>query len=111
MLEESAARSDFIERKDYERLFAALPDYLRLPLAIGYLTGMRRAEILGLKWDHVDLIQSTITLRAGQTKNGRGRVIPVVPQLQTLLTGSTQGVSLVANLSALGSTGKTTPSK
>jgi integrase len=85
MLEESAARSDFIERQDYEKLFTALPDYLRLPLAVGYLTGMRRAEILGLKWDRVDLLQNTITLRAGQTKNGRGRVVPIVPALRVLL--------------------------
>lgn len=42
-------------------------------LALG--TGMRRGEILGLRWHDVDLVEGTVTLR--ETKNGEVRVVPV----------------------------------
>jgi len=46
---------------------------------------MRKGEVLGLRWEQVNLLNGTITLYAGETKNGEGRVIPIVPQLRVLL--------------------------
>jgi integrase len=85
MLRESAPRSGFFERESFEKLSASLPDYLRLPLAIGYFTGMRLSEVLGLRWEQVDFLANTITLRAGETKNDEARTVPVVPQLRAML--------------------------
>jgi integrase len=90
MLEEAPARSGFFEFDEYQKLFAALPDYLRLPLAIGYYCGMRRAEVLGLRWEVglikcVNFLDNTIVLLPGKTKNDEGRTIPIVPQLRALL--------------------------
>jgi integrase len=87
MLKESPARSGFLELADYEQLLAALPDYLRIVLALGFFTGMRLAEVLHLEWSQVDFLNGTIKLRSGETKNDQSRVIPIVPQLRTLLTG------------------------
>jgi integrase len=86
MLKEGAPRQGFFERDQFEQLLAALPDYLRLPLALGYFTGMRLGEVINLQWSQIDFLNHTITLRAGETKNDHGRIIPVVPQLRTLLT-------------------------
>jgi integrase len=85
MLRESAPRSGFFERDEYERLFTALPDYLRPVLAIGYHTGMRRSEVTGLKWDQIDFLSNVLQLRAGETKNDHARTIPIVSQLRELL--------------------------
>jgi integrase len=85
MLEEAPPRSGFFEFDQYQKLFAALPDYLRLPLAIGYYCGMRRAEVLNLKWEQVNFLESRIVLLPGQTKNNQGRSIPIVSQLRVLL--------------------------
>ncbi len=85
MLKEAPARSGFFERGQYEKLLVVIADYLRLPLALGYFTGMRLSEVLGLKWEQIDFLNGTITLRAGETKNDQGRIIPVVPQLATRL--------------------------
>jgi integrase len=85
MLKEKNVRSGFVERSDYDRLFKVLPSYLRLPVALGFHTAMRRAEVLGLRWEQVDLLSNVITLKAGETKNDEGRDIPITPTLRGLI--------------------------
>ncbi len=85
MLKEAPARSGFFEREQYEKLLVALPDYLRLPLAMGFYTGMRLSEVRNLRWEQVDFLNNAIALRAGETKNDQGRIIPIVPQLAAFL--------------------------
>jgi integrase len=85
MLKEATPRQGFFEREQYDTLSGALPDYLRLPLALGFYTGMRLGEVLSLEWSQVDFIADSINLRAGETKNDDGRAIPIVPALRVLL--------------------------
>jgi integrase len=59
------------------RLLAACgegPDYLRPVVMLALATGMRRGEILGLRWHDVDLATGALTL--WETKNGERRVVP-----------------------------------
>ncbi len=84
-LAESAARSGFIERAEFDKLQAALPAYLRVPVAIAFFCGMRRGEILSLRWNQVDFLNGTIRLLAGTTKNDEGRVVPIPAPLRPLL--------------------------
>lgn len=42
---------------------------------MSYYTGMRKMEILGLKWPQVDLKEGKITLKAEDTRNSESRVI------------------------------------
>jgi len=85
MLKEARARQGFFEPEQYDELARALPEYLRLPLSIGYFTGMRLGEILSLEWNQVDFLDGIIRLRAGETKNDEAREVPIAPQLHTLL--------------------------
>lgn len=85
MLKEAAPRKGFLERGDYSVLRQKLPDYLRLPLDLGFFTAMRLGEVIGLKWAQIDLLANTISLRAGETKNDEARQIPIVPQLPSAL--------------------------
>lgn len=48
-------------------------------------TGMRRGEILGLLWEHVDLSHATAHLP--DTKNGEARTVPLSPAAQVVLAG------------------------
>lgn len=60
------------------RLLAACdegPPFLRPVVMVALATGMRRGEILGLRWHDVDLATGTVTLN--ETKNGERRVVPV----------------------------------
>lgn len=74
-------RKGFIERDGYTRLRAALPEYLRPVVTMAYCTGMRRGEILSLRWESVDLLTRQVRLNAGETKNGEGRLIPLGDEL------------------------------
>jgi integrase len=85
MVKEAAPRKGFFERDGYQRLFAELREYLRLPFSIGYFSEMREDEILALEWNQVDFLEGLIRLRAGETKNDEAREIPIIPQLQNLL--------------------------
>ena len=74
-------RKGFIEHEAYTQLLTALPEYLRPVVTMAYCTGMRRGEIVSLRWQNVDLLNRLVRLNAGETKNGDGRVIPLGDEL------------------------------
>jgi integrase len=77
---EPPSRSRVLSDPELAQLWRALPegpfgDIIRLLI----LTGQRREEIGGLRWDEVDLAQATITLGPERTKNRRIHTIPLAP--------------------------------
>jgi integrase len=82
MLEEDNVREGFLEHEQYVALRNELPDHQRLILVIGYHFGMRRGEILGLRWDQVDWDGNVIRLEKRQTKGKKGRVAPLYGELR-----------------------------
>jgi integrase len=87
MLEENNVRTGFLEHDQYQKLHAALPDYLKPVLTMAYWTGCRKSEILGLKWSQVDFLNRQTTLEAKSTKNNEPRTIPMSEELyQTILS-------------------------
>jgi integrase len=86
MLDESGnVREGFLERHQYEAMRQELPDHQRLILVIGYHLGMRRGEILGLRWDQVDWQANLIRLEKKQTKGKKSRVAPLYGELRSWL--------------------------
>ncbi len=75
MLKESNVRKGFFEHAEFLELRKHLPDPLNSIATFGYHTGWRKSEILGLKWEQVDLEVGTVRLNPGMTKNDDGRVI------------------------------------
>ncbi len=61
------------------KLLSKSPAYLTEIILIGLNTGMRLGEILGLKWQWVDLEEGIITLPQTNTKNKKMRRIPINP--------------------------------
>lgn len=55
------------------------------PPVLGLLQQMRDAEVKGLRWNQVSLLEDATQLHAGETKNDEGHTIPIVPALRVLL--------------------------
>jgi len=78
-LKEPRGRVRFLSDDERQRLLQACQEsgssYLYLVVVLCLATGARKMEILGLKWDDVDLNRGIITLH--ETKNGERRVLPL----------------------------------
>lgn len=81
MFREENVRDRTLIPEEYEALLAACSDYLRPMVILGYVTGMRRGEILNLRWNQVDLRQRVIQLLPDDTKTGKAREVPLDDQL------------------------------
>jgi len=62
-----------------------IPSYLKTILTFACFTGWRKGEILGLKWNQVDLQEGTVRLEPGETKNNEGRTLYLEPDLLIML--------------------------
>ncbi len=79
-------RSGFFEAEQFEAVRSRLPEALQPVVTFLYVTGWRvDSEVLKLEWRQVDFKAGTVTLDPGTTKNGEGRVFPMLPTLRTLL--------------------------
>lgn len=70
-----------------EKIIANASSHLKPIIYTALYTGLRRANILGLKWDNLDFTNNTITLKVkDRTKQG-GKIhtIPMIPQLKEIL--------------------------
>jgi len=74
----------YIPDEDFRAVLSHLPEYLKPVVKTAYLTGMRRGEILCLKWSEINLEAGTLDLSADDTKTGEPRVIYLqsLPQLR-----------------------------
>lgn len=71
------ARDRWLTIQEEKRLLdkATNPKWLRPLLIVSLYTGMRKGEILNLKWQDIDLFRKTITVI--KSKNGEKRTIPM----------------------------------
>ena len=75
LLEENNRRLRYLSKEECQALIDACDSHLRPIVIIALNTGMRKSEILLLKWDNVDLKHGFILLEV--TKNGERREIPI----------------------------------
>ena len=87
MLEAHNVRQGFFERGEFLKFRAALPDHLKPVVTFAYSTGWRRGEILGLKWNQVDLAAKTVRIEGDSTKNKKARTIALDGELLEAVQG------------------------
>jgi integrase len=57
-------------------------------LSLGYSFGFRKAELLNMRLRQVDLLNRTVTLDPGTTKNSDGRIVKLTSETFELLKQS-----------------------
>jgi integrase len=86
MLEVHNVRTGFFERDQFTAVLHHLPEDLRPPIHVAYLTGWRlQSELLTRQWRHIDFTSGWLRLDPGETKNGEGRMFPLTPELRAVL--------------------------
>ncbi len=82
LLEENNKRLRFLNLEECQELINCCRPHLKPIVTVALHTGMRRGEILGLRWEQVDLRHGFILLDT--TKNGERREIPIDTTLEFL---------------------------
>jgi integrase len=75
LLKEPPGRVRYLDNEEVERLIATSNWPLKTIIIIALNTGMRKGEILGLKWSDIDLKNSL--LMVGKTKNNERRIVTI----------------------------------
>ena len=71
------ARERCITIEEYLKIIGVAPFHVKTMVALGYNCGMRRGEILGLRWSEVDLKGGFIHLPRERTKENKPKSIPI----------------------------------
>lgn len=83
------ARGRYLSAPEIESLMKAIDDlkihapHLKAIVSTALLTGMRKGELLGLKWGNI--VGDFINLKGDKTKSGKGRQIPINARLAEVL--------------------------
>ena len=88
LLEENNRRLRYLSKEECQALINACDRHLRPIVIIALNTGMRKSEVLSLKWDNVDLNHGFILLEV--TKNGKRREIPINDTARETICGLTR---------------------
>ncbi|WAC06732.1 MAG: tyrosine-type recombinase/integrase [Thermodesulfobacteriota bacterium] len=75
LLKEPPGRLRYLKPEEIKTLLQACSEHIRPIVVTALNTGMRRSEVLTLKWSHVDLENRKVTVV--NTKNNESRVIPI----------------------------------
>ena len=84
LLKENNKRLRYLDREEFDRLLNVCAKHLRPIVITAFNTGMRKGEILSLKWENVDLVRRIIYVL--DTKNGEKREIPINQKLKEIFS-------------------------
>lgn len=84
-LKEPGGRLRFLSHEEAAELLEGCRGMFKTLVTVALHTGMRRGEILSLKWDAVDILHGFI--QVSQSKNGQPRTIPMNDTVKRALTG------------------------
>jgi len=84
-MKEPPGRLRYLTGEEVQRLLATCQEHLRPIVIMALNTGMRRGEILKLKWEDVNLRNGFLMVK--DTKNGESRSVPINATVRALLDG------------------------
>ncbi len=98
MARERRTRRTILSIEEEDKLLAAAPEHLRRIVTAALDTGMRRGEILGQLWEHIDFSRRVLFVTRSKTPEGESREIPLTRRLYELLSETRQVEGFVFTL-------------
>ncbi|MCL6622026.1 MAG: site-specific integrase [Syntrophobacterales bacterium] len=80
-------RNRFLSHEEIARFLAHLPAHQRAMMEFALLTGLRKANVLNLKWSQIDLAHASLHIPAEEAKGGRDLRLPLAAEAVQLLAG------------------------
>lgn len=74
---EGNERERWLTKEEATKLLKELPTHLRDITAFSLATGLRKANVLGLRWKKVDLVKKHAFVSASQSKTGKAIPVPL----------------------------------
>ena len=82
---EPPTRVRYLSREEIAALMAALPAYIQPVFMFSLLTGLRKSNVLNLRWDQVDLANSRIVIKGNEMKAGKTHMVPLTDDMKNIL--------------------------
>ena len=80
---EQSRPAPYLSSEEINRVVSASPAPYRDAVATLFDTGLRRGELVALRWADVDLGRGVLTVRV--SKSGRDRMVPLTPRVSEIL--------------------------
>jgi integrase len=80
-------RDRFLSHEEIARFLAHIPPHQQAMVRFALLTGLRKANVLNLKWGQIDLVHATLHIPANEAKGGRDMRLPLSREAVALLAG------------------------
>jgi integrase len=74
---EPKGRDRYLEREQFVRFMRELPEQWRPVVVFAVATGLRMSNVVGLRWDDVNLVEGSLTIKGDRTKNGDDLCVPL----------------------------------
>ncbi|MBV9761911.1 MAG: site-specific integrase [Acidobacteriaceae bacterium] len=78
IIKETTVRKGFLTDAQYATLRDSLPQEIKALFVTAYVTGIRKGELLEIRWPQVDFEERIITLHREETKGDEARTVPIV---------------------------------
>ena len=87
LLRKPNVRRTVVSEDEFEQLHAAAEECFKPILVVAYETGMRKREVLDLRWEQLDLREGVIRLLPQDTKAEDARVVYLTPRALEAVRG------------------------
>lgn len=85
LYKEPKVRVRYLTTPQIHKLMAELPEHLKPVFMFSIMTGLRRSNILNLRWDQIDFVRKQIVIDGAEMKAGKTHVVPMATSVIHLL--------------------------
>jgi integrase len=82
---EDGRRNRYLSKEEWKRLYKVMPPYLRAIVTVALLSGLRKQNVLRLRWEQINFDSRTIELLKSENKGKKHIYKPISNSLYRLL--------------------------